>query len=175
MCTAAITACRGVAGRHCSLHVCCSVAAPTGAATHPHHLHSSHYNVLSGLTLQPAFRHRECIQPNHQPPKVVMVRCVLLWLHPQGLLEMVSAKIAEWIAEFVEDVVRMNPALLPGNANPSSPALMRSPRPSPRLSGRSSFSNIKLEPAAHGAGAGDYVDASCARCVLWLLTSSMVL
>jgi hypothetical protein len=121
--------------------MCADPAAPAGAATHPHHVHSSHHDVSSRLTLWHA--------------------CVLLWLHPQGLLEMVSAKIAEWIAEFVEDVVRMNPALLPGNANPSSPALMRSPRPSPRLSGRSSFSNIKLEPVAHGAGAGDCTPTSC--------------
>jgi hypothetical protein len=63
---------------------------------------------------------------------------------------MVSAKIAEWIAEFVEDVVRQNPALLPTPASPSPGSLMRSPKPSPRVSGRGSFSNIRLEPAAHG-------------------------
>jgi hypothetical protein len=70
----------------------------------------------------------------------------------QGLLEMVSAKIAEWIAEFVEDFVRLNPALLPNPASPSPAALGRSPRPSPRVSGRSSFTSIQLEPSAHSAG-----------------------
>jgi hypothetical protein len=63
---------------------------------------------------------------------------------------MVSAKIAEWIAEFVEDVVQQNPALLPTPPSPSPGSHMRSPKPSPRVSGRGSFSSIRLEPAAQG-------------------------
>jgi hypothetical protein len=78
---------------------------------------------------------------------------------------MVSAHIAEWIAEFVEDVVRLNPALLPAAAAVASPAApaaaaLQSPRPSPRLSrshidaarGGSGTSSADSRPAAELAG-----------------------
>lgn len=96
---------------------------------------------------------------------IVTVNCICGL--PQGLLEMVSAKIAEWIAEFVEDFVRLNPALLPNPASPAPAALGCSPRPSPRVSGRSSFTSIQLEPSAHsagnsGGGLGSLFDAAAA-------------
>lgn len=63
---------------------------------------------------------------------------------------MVSSKAAEWVAEFVADVVRLNPAVLPspGSTTGGGPAVgpafspSRSPRPSPRPSMRSSMTNI---------------------------------
>ncbi|KAF6258121.1 hypothetical protein COO60DRAFT_1151434 [Scenedesmus sp. NREL 46B-D3] len=74
-------------------------------------------------------------------------KCLTGVLQIKGLLEMVSTKIAEWMAEFVADVVRLNPALLPSPAGggPAAPGgglaagggLLRSPRPSPRASLRS--------------------------------------
>ncbi|WIA28283.1 hypothetical protein OEZ86_010836 [Tetradesmus obliquus] len=79
-------------------------------------------------------------------------KCLTGVLQIKGLLEMVSTKIAEWIAEFVADVVRLNPALLPSPAGNGPPTpgglaaaagggggLLRSPRPSPRPSLRNMY------------------------------------
>jgi hypothetical protein len=77
---------------------------------------------------------------------------------------MVSTKIAEWIAEFVADVVRLNPALLPSPAAAGGPptpmgagltashggGLLRSPRPSPRPSLRSMY----VQANSCGSGGG---------------------
>eukprot|EP00879_Flechtneria_rotunda_P008587 GHRR01008998.1.p1 GENE.GHRR01008998.1~~GHRR01008998.1.p1 ORF type:complete len:1001 (+),score=424.15 GHRR01008998.1:2495-5497(+) len=92
--------------------------------------------------------------------------CLTGVLQIKGLLEMVSSKIAEWIAEFVEDVVRLNPAVLP-SPGPNAPvSALRSPKPSPKPSARSSLNNLSLsfggvsalsasaDSAATAAGAG---------------------
>jgi hypothetical protein len=80
---------------------------------------------------------------------------LLVLLRLQGLLEMVSSKVAEWIAEFVEDVVRLNPALLLSPGSSQSPSagpgssVLRSPRRSPRPS-RNNL-NASGTPAAAAA------------------------
>lgn len=83
----------------------------------------------------------------------------------QGLLEMVSSKAADWIAEFVADVVHLNPAVLPspGGTATGGPAFspMRSPRPSPRPSMRSSLSSILQGTAGVTSADNSSAHATC--------------